>query len=545
VTFQTCDLSPFVAKVVAQKGSLEDAASALQIFIRQLEGYLRQLKSAVCVDLANVTPLPPAFIDLTDVPHSYAAQAGKLVRVNATQNGLEFFVPTPGLTRFTQLIDVPNTYVGSSLKGVRVNAAETALEFYLRSLIGLSDFPASYTSQALKFLRVNAGATAVEFVTAVLTLLADFPASYSGAGLKFLRVNAGATAVEFITAALTLLSDFPASYSGAGLKALRVNAGATAVEFFTQALTLLSDFPASYTGKSLNRLRVNAGETAVEFIGDVFTNLQDVPNTYSGNASKIVAVNSAGTGLQFLSTVATDLTFILSPAIRWYFVPQSATVGGGNAGVVVVGDAFTSNSLTIPNLATTNLLTSTRRLLNTGSAVAGNAAVLRNNAADGLVWRGNAAGLGGFRVRIRFGTESALAQQRAFIGLCNQLNTTFGNANPSTFTDLVGFSYDSAATNWSTITNDNAGSATTASLGASFPVDATTLYEIELIAAPNASSIDWKITNLSSGASSNGTFSSDLPRNSVFLNPQLWINNGTTATAAKLSVVFVIVALYG
>lgn len=540
MTFETCDLSPFVAKVVAQKGNLEDAASALQIFIRQLEGYLKQLKAAICVDLANVIPVGIPFTDLTDVPHSYAGQATKLVRVNAAANGLEFFTAAAGITRFTQLIDVPNTYVGASLKGVRVNAAETALEFYLRSLIGLSDFPASYTSQALKFLRVNAGATAVEFVVAALTLLSDFPASYSGSALKALRVNAGATAVEFFTQALTLLSDFPASYSGAALKHLRVNAGATAVEFITDVLTLNTDFPASYSGQALKILRVNAGETAVEFHSEAFTDLSDVPGSYSGNANKVVGVNAAANGLTFFSTTVSDLSFVLRPSTK--FALFAGGGWGSGAAVSGFGASFTANTLNNPALATTNLLTSTYRAVATGSAAATNAANIRCN--EAIVWRGNASGLGGFRVRCRFASETALAQQRGFVGLCASIGVVIPNGQPSAFVNVCGFSYDSAATNWSTITNDGSGTATTVSLGAGYPVDATTLYEMTLIAQPNASSIDWTITNLSSGASTSGAFSSDLPSNTTFLTFQLWINNGTTAAAAKATCVFAIVDLF-
>jgi hypothetical protein len=195
-----------------------------------------------------------------------------------------------------------------------------------------------------------------------------------------------------------------------------------------------------------------------------------------------------------------------------------------------------------PALATTNLLTSTYRSVTTGSAGAGNAANVRCN--EAIVWRGNAAGLGGFRVRCRFASETALAQQRGFVGLCASIGAVIPNGQPSAFVNVCGFSYDSAATNWSTITNDNAGTATTNSLGAGYPVDATTLYEMTLVASPNASTIDWTIANLSSGASTSGSFTTDLPVSTTFLTFQLWINNGTTASAAKATVVFAIVDLY-
>jgi hypothetical protein len=145
-------------------------------------------------------------------------------------------------------------------------------------------------------------------------------------------------------------------------------------------------------------------------------------------------------------------------------------------------------------------------------------------------------------MRARIASETTLAQQRGFIGLCNSLAAVIPNGQPSAFTNAVGFGYDSAATVWSTLTNDNSGAATMTSLGASFPVDSTTVYEMQLTCAPNASSIDWTFTNLVTGATTSGTFSSNLPQNSVFLVPQLWINNGTTASAAKASCFFILVS---
>lgn len=41
-------------------------------------------------DSSAQPPVVSAFIDLADVPSSYAWQAGKIVRVNAASNGLEF-----------------------------------------------------------------------------------------------------------------------------------------------------------------------------------------------------------------------------------------------------------------------------------------------------------------------------------------------------------------------------------------------------------------------------------------------------------------------
>lgn len=51
-----------------------------------------------------------SFVSLADTPSSYQSQGGKLVRVKATEDGLEFVDPdTVGRTRFTDLDDCPAT----------------------------------------------------------------------------------------------------------------------------------------------------------------------------------------------------------------------------------------------------------------------------------------------------------------------------------------------------------------------------------------------------------------------------------------------------
>lgn len=90
------------------------------------------------------------FIDLSDAPHSYSGQTGKVVKVNATETAVEFGTGgSGGATAFTQLSDVPNSYTGAALKVVRVNAGQTGLEFATVSGTGDVVGPASATDNAL------------------------------------------------------------------------------------------------------------------------------------------------------------------------------------------------------------------------------------------------------------------------------------------------------------------------------------------------------------------------------------------------------------
>jgi hypothetical protein len=126
----TCSFPPFVSTVVAQKRDLDSAASAMELFQRQLEGYLKRLLAVLCTDLQNagggggVTK----FIELSDVPASYAGAAGFFVKVKPSLDGLEFIAVTIPTT-FLGLSDTPASYAGAGGFTVKVNAAANALEF--------------------------------------------------------------------------------------------------------------------------------------------------------------------------------------------------------------------------------------------------------------------------------------------------------------------------------------------------------------------------------------------------------------------------------
>ena len=80
----TCNFAPFVSHVVPRA----DDPSSLQLFIQQLENYLKRLKEAICSDLQNAGGGGGSFLDLSDTPSSYVGQANKAVRVNAAELAL-------------------------------------------------------------------------------------------------------------------------------------------------------------------------------------------------------------------------------------------------------------------------------------------------------------------------------------------------------------------------------------------------------------------------------------------------------------------------
>lgn len=218
----------------------------------------------------------------------------------------------------------------------------------------------------------------------------------------------------------------------------------------------------------------------------------------------------------------------------------------GNAATVAAAfgfPAFTAvGTLTARNFATTNLLTTTSRHAYVAAATTANAwAQLRSPNSGDFCWRGNASNLGGFYVLFRFAISDAtfIAGSEAFIGLSTSpASRANGTAfNSEALTDCVGLYCIDGTTNWAIGSNDNAGTATTTTLGANFPVNITDLIEFTLFAKPNDTIIYYEVKNISTGNSTSGSLNTDLPRNTVGLGINMFRgNNATTGTAPAFDI---------
>lgn len=219
---------------------------------------------------------------------------------------------------------------------------------------------------------------------------------------------------------------------------------------------------------------------------------------------------------------------------------------GGNAtaiatAVAVVGAmpyTGVASSVQIPGVATTSILAQTLRSRLLTSTTAGNITSLRAN--TNRVTRGNAANIGGFHYIGRFALSAQNAAQRVFMGLWS------GTANPTnldwttdTATARIGLVANSATGNWRLAHNTAGAAPTLIDLGASFPLNTTDLIELVLFCGPNASSITYRVRNLSTGAEATGTLSTNLPGNTVFLGPMVMMTNNTAAAAVSIDVVSV------
>jgi hypothetical protein len=195
----------------------------------------------------------------------------------------------------------------------------------------------------------------------------------------------------------------------------------------------------------------------------------------------------------------------------------------------------TTGTLSHPALASTSLATRQRQTLFSSGTTAGTVASTRTALTE--CWRGNAAGVGGFWYFTRFSLNTLQAGMRAFLGLAD-VTTAPTNVDPTTSTTpgKIGVAINTNSGNWNFVTNVTGTAPTVTALGASFPVDITSVYELWLYAAPNDSGISWSVVNVGTGAISSGKVTTNLPANTTFLAAQSWVTNNATAAAAILGI---------
>lgn len=211
---------------------------------------------------------------------------------------------------------------------------------------------------------------------------------------------------------------------------------------------------------------------------------------------------------------------------KMLFLPQ-----GNGTTVTTIGYSNTSTGATTRNVATTNLLTSLRRIGYVSSSATSSSAGTRHNAQ--VFWLGNATNLGGFHFICRFATTTT-STQRAFVGMVGTTSALSATSDPSSNYNLLGFGYDSADTAWSFMhSNGITVPATKDALTGTFPQgNGTDVFEVRIYAPPNASIVYYSIEDLTSGAYFENSASSAIPGSSTFLAPQIWVNTGPTSSTA-------------
>lgn len=226
----------------------------------------------------------------------------------------------------------------------------------------------------------------------------------------------------------------------------------------------------------------------------------------------------------------------LQPGI-WSNGMLIVTPASSTAYSTIGGPAPTSvGTVSTPALAAGSLRASTRRAILTSAATAGSASEMR--IAQTVAMRGDAPGQGGFFATFRFGCSSAVAGQRVAVGMFGVTTAIAVTQDPAALTNCIFVGNAAADANLSLMHNDASGTCTKVGLGALFPVPSSTnnaIYELVLFAAPNASTVGWRVIRLDTGDVASGTIvSADIPASTTFLAPHMYVNNNGVAASVIL-----------
>lgn len=359
------------------------------------------------------------------------------------------------------------------------------------------------------------GLTAVVTDAGGLNVAVDeFSYELSGATVTFAAVASQAVAANalnyvFLDAAGVLTVN-QSGYPSDGTKLARVEAGAS----------------------TLNNIIVD--RAAIE-VASIYTDLPlysplSVPPAPIGGRLRLYGRERHGRGyLDVQGSGGRDYPlqpFLGTNSIRTHTPNTTTTIQIYGMPVTSVGTVST------PTLASTNFSTQFRRWRLTSAATSNSAA--ENRSAITHVWRGNAAGLGGFTFITRINLSTLPANHRGFFGLTSSTGAISTTQSPIALTNCLGFAYESGETNWRFQHNDSSGSATRVDLGANFPTNSTTaVFTMFVYSALNGSEIGYRLVREETGDIVDGSVNTDLPSNTTFMTYHNYMNNGGTAAACS------------
>ena len=215
-----------------------------------------------------------------------------------------------------------------------------------------------------------------------------------------------------------------------------------------------------------------------------------------------------------------------------YWTPTSAVAGSWQgalgtqtgAGTYTVGVPTTTNLYTVqPRGKYANVVTTANQIL--GIRVS----------SSPINFLGNVAGQGGFFFFARMGFDVWTNGGRMFAGLSASVSGTTVSSDPSTINNTVGFCVD-AADNGAISFLMRGTAATKTSTG--ITIVSNRGYDLFMWAAPNSTTVNWRIIDTVNGAENSGSTSTNAPAAATMLAPQVLASNAalTPVTSIHLGV---------
>lgn len=374
--------------------------------------------------------------------------------------------------------------------------------------------------------------TADQFVVDNTASTGVTTAGVNGINVKY---KGGAAAAE---ASGVRIDFIPGTTSGGTWSGLRIVADATGPVSGVNAYGIKLEGPTAQGAGTETAIRIASGwDIGIDVqSGGLQLLAQSDPASPAANNLRIYAKDIAGRIMpKWIGPAGVDTPFQAS--LGFNRVAMAIPNGTANCGTgyTLLGLALTGGgTCTAPALATSSLRNSVRRIRYSTGTTAGTSTYQR--ASTPQVWRGNAAGLGGFFFTTRFSMSTTQTNNRVFVGMNDIVANPTTNVDYSTSTasNKIGVTISADTGNWRFMTNTAGTAPTVTDLGATVPVNTTDLYELVLYSAPNGSSIGYRLQNITTGAQVSGSASTNLPANNVFLSPFYYANNNATAAAVIL-----------
>jgi hypothetical protein len=275
------------------------------------------------------------------------------------------------------------------------------------------------------------------------------------------------------------------------------------------------------------------------------TKLSNTSNTNSGDETngtiktKLGVANGSNDGYLSASdyTTFTSLTGSFIPSLPVNNYPNGYAANNGSATLSIMGNlsaAALSGTAAAVSIAATNTLTRTVRVSIPTAATAGSksgirSATLRHSVGQGFL----------FSVGWAIQDAAFVTGSKQFHGLLpiSTLSTISNLVNVESLMNFVGIGSDATDTNLQIFHNDGVGTATKIDLGVNFPANRTAgaalnnYYIFDMYNEPNTSTINYRITERSTGNTAQGTISTHLPTIDTLLGIQCIRTNGITALA--------------
>ena len=186
-------------------------------------------------------------------------------------------------------------------------------------------------------------------------------------------------------------------------------------------------------------------------------------------------------------------------------------------------------------VATTNFFTWIKRVGYVSATTGNSSSGVRTSVAQ---YGMGSANRGGFHFVARFGISDAVLVPgaRLYVGMIAGTGV-IGNSDPSALTNIIGVGMNAADTTLQILHNDSAGAATKIDLGASFPESTNAdFYELALYCAPGATTVEYRVKNLSTDVIASGQITTNIPAVNQLLAWQIWRNNVATGVAVGVDV---------